>query len=90
MKRGKIYKHNDVLYSDSKSLNFPSTFDLYLELESEGLATSMLDYGRSDYLAEYYYLSEDYENGIADYQIEDWVKFIERFADKLGVTILGG
>ena len=52
------------------------------------MATSVLDYERSDYLAEFYLLQEDYENGCCDYYIEDEEEFILKFKDKLGVDII--
>ena len=55
------------------------------QLIEDELATSVLDYGRSDYLAEFYLLQEDYENGVYDYYIEDEEEFILKFKDKLGV-----
>ena len=46
------------------------------QLIEDELVTSVLDYGRSDYLAEFYLLQEDFENGIYDYYIEDEEEFI--------------
>ena len=57
------------------------------QLIEDELATSVLDYGRSDYLAEFYLLQEDYENGCS-YYIEDEEEFILKFKDKLGVEVI--
>ena len=79
MKRIK-FKYKDKLYK--------SAWSLMQQLIEDELATSVLDYGRSDYLAEFYLLQEDYENGVYDYYIEDEEEFILKFKDKLGVEVI--
>ena len=61
---------------------------LYKQRLEDELATSVLDYGKFDYLAEFYLLQKDYENGVYDYYIEDEEEFILKFKDKLGVEII--
>ena len=39
-------------------------------------------------MAQYYYISDDYQRGIVDYQIEDLNEFLDKFADRLGIEIL--
>ena len=73
------FKYKDKLYE--------SAWSLMQQLIEDELATSVLDYGRSDYLAEFYLLQEDYENGVCDYYIEDEEEFILKFKDKLGVEV---
>ena len=41
------------------------------QLIEDELATSVLDYGKFDYLAEFYLLQEDYKNGGCDYLGEE-------------------
>ena len=79
MKRIK-FKYKDKLYE--------SAWSLMQQLIEDELATSVLDYGRSDYLAEFYLLQEDYKNGCCDYYIEDEEEFILKFKDKLVVEII--
>ena len=74
------FKYKDKLYE--------SAWSLMQQLIEDELVTSILDYGRSDYLAEFYLLQEDYENGCCDYYIEDEEEFILKFKDNLGVKIL--
>ena len=74
------FKYKDKLYE--------SAWRLMQQLIEDELATSVLDYGRSDYLAEFYLLQEDYENGVYDYYIEDEEEFILKFKDKLGVEVI--
>mgnify|MGYP004458553145 CR=1 FL=1 len=88
MKIIRVYKYKGIEYSDSNELDYPSTFCLIRLLEDEEKVVSILDYGRTDRLVEYYCLLEDYESGFVAYQIEDWTEFFDRFADKLGIEIL--
>ena len=74
------FKYKDKIYK--------SAWNLIQQLIEDELATSVLDYGSSDYLAEFYLLQEDYENGVYDYYIEDEEEFILKFKDKLGVEII--
>ena len=74
------FKYKDKIYK--------SAWNLIQQLIEDELATSVLDYGRSDYLAECYLLQEDYENGVYDYYIEDEEEFILKFKDKLGVEVI--
>ncbi len=87
-KHTKVYKYNEIIYCDAKGLKYPNTFALSGLLENEGKIMSGLDYDKSDYIAEYYYLVEDYESGFVDYQIEDWTGFLDKFAYKLGIEVL--
>ena len=57
------FKYKDKVYK--------STWNLMQQLIEDELATSVLDYGRSDYLAEFYLLQEDYKNGGCDYLGEE-------------------
>ena len=88
MKIIRVYEYKGTRYSDSNKLDYSSTFCLLRLLEDEEKVVSVLDYGRTDRLAEYYYLPEDYESGFVAYQIEDWAEFLDRFANKLGIEIL--
>ena len=74
------FKYKDKIYK--------SAWNLIQQLIEDELATSVLDYGRSDYLAEFYLLQEDYENGVYDYYIEAEEEFILKFKDKLGVDVI--
>lgn len=74
------FKYKDKIYK--------SAWNLMQQLIEDELATSVLDYGRSDYLAELYLLQEDYENGGCNYYIEDEEEFILKFKDKLGVKVI--
>ena len=74
------FKYKDKVYK--------SAWRLMQQLIEDELVTSVLDYGRSDYLAEFYLLQEDYENSCCDYYIEDEEEFILKFKDKLGVEII--
>ena len=74
------FKYKDKVYKSARSL--------MQQLIEDELVTSVLDYGRSDYLAEFYLLQEDYENGCCDYYIENEEEFILKFKDNLGVKIL--
>ena len=74
------FKYKDKVYKSACSL--------MQQLIEDELATSVLDYERSDYLAEFYLLQEDYENGVYDYYIEDEEEFILKFKDKLGVEVI--
>ena len=74
------FKYKDKVYK--------SAWSLMQQLIEDELVTSVLDYGRSDYLAEFYLLQEDFENSGCDYYIEDEEEFILKFKDKLGVEIL--
>lgn len=67
---------------------YKSAWKLMQQLIEDELVTSVLDYGRSDYLAEFYLLQEDYKNGCCDYYIEDEEEFILKFKDKLGVEVI--
>ena len=74
------FKYKDKLYE--------SAWNLMQQLIEDELVTSVLDYGRSDYLAEFYLLQEDYEKCCCDYYIEDEEEFILKFKDKLGVEVI--
>lgn len=74
------FKYKDKLYE--------SAWNLMQQLIEDELVTSVLDYGRSDYLAEFYLLQEDFENSCCDYYIEDEEEFILKFKDKLGVEVI--
>ena len=84
----KAYKYDGKLYSDEDHAQCLPIYTLYRKLEDEEKITTILDYGRPDYLAEYYYISDDYQSGVVDYQIEDLNEFLDRFADRLGIEIL--
>lgn len=84
----KVYKYKDKLYSDEDPLRCIPIDYLHRELDYDGKIITILDYGCSDYLAEYYYLREDYQSGFVDYQIEDLTEFLDKFADRLGIEIL--
>lgn len=84
----KAYKYDGKLYSDEDHAQCLPIYTLYRKLEDEEKATTVLDYGRTDYLAEYYYILEDYNSGFVDYQIEDLTEFLDKFADRLGIEIL--
>ena len=84
----KAYKYDGKLYSDEDRVQCLSIYTLYRKLEDEEKITTVLDYGRCDYLAQYYYISEDYQRGVVDYQIEDLNEFLDKFADRLGIEIL--
>lgn len=73
------FKYKDKLYK--------SAWSLMQQLIEDELVTSVLDYGRSDYIAEFYLLQEDYENGGCNYYIEDEEEFILKFKDKLGIEV---
>ena len=75
------YKYKDKIYTNELAL--------INQLIEDELVTSVLDYGRSDYLAEFYLLQEDYKAGGCDYYIEDIEEFVRKFKDKLGVEIIG-
>ena len=53
------FKYKDKIYK--------SAWNLIQQLIEDELATSVLDYGRSGYLAEFYRLQGDYEKGVYDY-----------------------
>lgn len=84
----KAYKYDDKLYSNKDLAQCLPIYTLYRKLEDEEKITTVLDYGRPDYLAEYYYISEDYQSGFLDYQIEGLTEFLDKFADRLGIEIL--
>lgn len=84
----KAYKYDGKLYSDEDRVQCLPIYTLCRKLEDEEKVTTVLDYGRPDYLAEYYYISEDYQSGFLDYQIEDLNEFLDKFADRLGIEIL--
>ena len=74
------FKYKDKMYK--------SAWSLMQQLIEDEFVTSVLDYGRSDYLAEFYLLQEDYENCGCNYYIEDEEEFILKFKDKLGVEVI--
>ncbi len=84
----KAYKYDGKLYSDEDRVQCLPIHILCRKLEDEEKITTVLDYGRHDYLAEYYYILEDYNSGFVDYQIEDLNEFLDKFADRLGIEIL--
>ena len=84
----KAYKYDGKLYSDEDRARCLPLYTLYRKLENEEKITTVLDYGHPDYLAEYYYIPEDYQSGFVDYQIEDLNEFLDKFADRLGIEIL--
>ena len=53
------FKYKDKIYK--------SAWNLIQQLIEDELATSVLDYGRSDYLAEFSLLQDDYEKGVKNY-----------------------
>ena len=81
-----MYKIDNLTIEDIIFIEY--ALFLYKQRLEDELATSVLDYGRSDYLAEFYLLQEDYENGVYDYYIEDEEEFILKFKDKLGVEVI--
>ena len=81
-----MYKIDNLTIEDIIFIEY-SLF-LYKQRLEDELVTSVLDYGRSDYLAEFYLLQEDFENGCCDCYIEDEEEFILKFKDKLGVEII--
>ena len=84
----KAYKYDGKLYSNKDLAQCLPIYTLYRKLEDEEKITTVLDYGRCDYLAQYYYISDDYQRGVVDYQIEDLNEFLDKFADRLGIEIL--
>lgn len=84
----KAYKYDGKLYSDEDRVQCLPIYTLYRKLEDEEKITTILDYGRPDYLAEYYYIPEDYQSGFVNYQTEDLNEFLDKFADRLGIEIL--
>lgn len=74
------FKYKDKLYE--------SAWNLMQQLIEDELVTFTIDYGRDEYIAEVYFLPEDYENGVYDYYIEDEEEFILKFKDKLGVEVI--
>ena len=84
----KAYKYDGKLYSDEDRVQCLPIHILCRKLENEEKITTVLDYGRHDYLAEYYYILDDYQKGVVDYQIEDLNEFLDKFADRLGIEIL--
>lgn len=76
------------LHSDEDRVQCLLIYTLYRKLEDEEKVATVLDYGRPDYLAEYYYIPGDYQSGFVDYQIEDLNEFLDKFADRLGIEIL--
>ena len=84
----KAYKYDGKLYSDEDLTQCLPIYTLCRKLEDEEKITTVLDYGRHDYLAEYYYILEGYQSGFVDYQIEDLNEFLDKFADRLGIEIL--
>lgn len=74
------FKYKDKLYK--------SAWSLMQQLIEDELVTSVLDYGRSDYIAEFYLLQEDYEKGCCDHYIEDEEEFILKFKDKLCIEVI--
>ena len=87
-KRIKAYKYDGKLYSNKDLAQCLPIYTLYRKLEDEEKITTVLDYGRCDYLAQYYYISDDYQRGVVDYQIADLNEFLDKFADRLGIEIL--
>lgn len=81
-----MYKIDNLTIEDIIFIEY-SLF-LYKQRLEDELVTSVLDYRRSDYLAEFYLLQEDYENGVCDYYIEDEEEFILKFKDKLGIEVI--
>ena len=84
----KAYKYDGQLYSDEDRVQCLPLYTLYRKLEDEEKITTVLDYGRPDYLAEYYYILDDYQREVVDYQIEDLTEFLDKFADRLGIEVL--
>lgn len=75
------FKYKDKIYK--------SAWDLMQQLIEDDLVTFTIDYGRDEYIAEVYFLPEDFEKGYCDYYIEDEEEFILKFKDSLGIEILG-
>ena len=84
----KAQKYDGKLYSNKDLAQCLPIYTQYRTLEDEEKITTVLDYGRCDYLAQYYYISDDYQRGVVDYQIEDLNEFLDKFADRLGIEIL--
>lgn len=76
------FKYKDTVYK--------SAWDLMQQLIREDLVTFTIDYGRDEYIAEVYFLPEDFEKGCCDYYIEDEEEFILKFKDKLGIEVING
>ena len=81
-----MYKIDNLTIEDIIFIEY--ALFLYKQRLEDELATSVLDYGRSDYLAECYLLQEAYKNSGCDYYIEDEEEFILKFKDKLGVEAI--
>lgn len=74
------FKYKDKIYK--------SAWNLMQQLIEDELVTFTIDYGRDEYIAEVYFLPEDFKNGYSYYYIEDEEEFILKFKDKLGVEII--
>ena len=72
-----------------KDKTYKSARNLMQQLIEDELVTFTIDYGRDEYIAEVYFLPEDFKNGYR-YYIEDEEEFILKFKDKLGIEVING
>lgn len=84
----KVYKYKDNFYSAEDPIRNIPIDCLCRKLNYEGKIITILDYWPSDCLTRYYYLQEDYQRGLVDYETEDFTEFLDKFADRLGIEIL--
>ena len=75
------FKYKDKVYKSARSL--------MQQLIEDELVTFTIDYGRDEYIAEVYFLPEDFKNGYS-YYIDDEEEFILKFKDKLGIEVING
>ena len=75
------FKYKDKVYK--------SAWSLMQQLIEDELVTFTIDYGRDEYIAEVYFLPEDFKNGCS-YYIDDEEEFILKFKDKLGIEVING
>ena len=75
------FKYKDKVYKSARNL--------MQQLIEDELVTFTIDYGRDEYIAEVYFLPEDFKNGYS-YYIEDEKEFILKFKDKLGIEVIDG
>lgn len=74
------FKYKDKIYK--------SAWNLMQQLIEDELVTFTIDYGRDEYIAEVYFLPEDFKKNGYSYYIEDEEEFILKFKDKLGVEVI--
>ena len=70
-----------------KDKTYKSARNLMQQLIEDELVTFTIDYGRDEYIAEVYFLPEDFKNGYS-YYIDDEEEFILKFKDKLGIEVI--